>query len=291
VSLYFQLSALTQQLAITQQAIMIRQQSVELTRARQRAGSTTLIDVRQAEQLLYTATSELPQLKQQIQQTENALRLLAGDLPGSVVQTDQDALQPTRSAVPIGIPSQLLERRPDIQQAEQMIIAANAQIGVARAQLFPQLNITGSAFLGGNNLNALFDPSAGVAYGIGSLLQPVFTGGRLRAQVRLSEAEEKEMLWTYRKTVANAFREVSDALIAAKEQQNYREEQSKLVAAAEEATQLALLRYRAGSTSYLEFLVADSALYSARLNEVDAREREALSLVHLYVALGGGWQV
>jgi len=115
-----------------------------------------------------------------------------------------------------------------------------------------------------------------VAYGIGSLLQPVFTGGRLRAQVRLSEAEEKEMLWTYRKTVANAFREVSDALIAAKEQQNYREEQSKLVAAAEEATQLALLRYRAGSTSYLEFLVADSALYSARLNEVDAREREAL---------------
>jgi multidrug efflux system outer membrane protein len=188
------------------------------------------------------------------------------------------------------LPSQLLERRPDIQQAEATLISANAQIGVARAQFFPSLSISGAGGVGGDSLNSLFSTAGQTIYGLGTLAQPLFEGGKLRGQLQLSQQTKQEMVLNYQKTIAGAFRDVSDALIALNKQRTYREEQEKLVAAAQDATRLARMRYQGGSTSYLEVLTTDSNLFSAQLTLVAAQQGEALTLVQLYSALGGGWQ-
>jgi len=287
---YLQIRALDRQLEITKQTIKARQDSVDLTKTLENGGSVPLSDVRQAEQLLYTATSEIPQIEQQIQQQENAIALLMGENPGPIAHTDPNALTPPPQDLPTGLPSQLLERRPDIQQAEATLIAANAQIGVARAQFFPSLSISASGGVGGDSLSSIFDPAGKTIYGLGSLVQPLFEGGKLRGQLQLSEQTKEEMVLTYQKTIAGAFRDVSNALIALKKQRAYREEQEKLVAAAQDAVRLARMRYQGGSTSYLEVLTTDSNLYAAQLNLVNAQQGEALTIVQLYSALGGGWQ-
>lgn len=287
---YLQIRALDRQLEITKQTIKVRQDSLDLTRTLESGGSVPLSDVRQAEQLLYTATSQVPQLEQQIQQTENAINLLLGENPGPITHTDPHALTPPPQDLPTGLPSQLLERRPDIQQAEATLIAANAQIGVARAQFFPNLSISGSAGVGGDSLSSIFDTAGKTIYGIGTLTQPLFAGGKLRGQLELSEQTKEEMVLNYRKTIAQAFRDVSNALIALKKQREYREQQEKLVAAAEDAVRLARVRYQGGSTGYLEVLTTDSNLFAAQLNLVTAQQDEALTIVQLYSALGGGWQ-
>jgi multidrug efflux system outer membrane protein len=229
-------------------------------------------------------------LEQQVQQQENALRLLLGENPGPVAHTDPNALTPPPQDLPTGIPSQLLERRPDIQQSEAQLKAANANIGVARAQFFPQLSISGSAGVGGNSWSNIFDTNSRTIYGLGSLAQPLFEGGKLRGQLNQAKAADQEMVITYQKTIAGAFRDVSNALIALNKQRAYREQQEKLVAAAQDSTRLARLRYEGGSTAYLEVLTTDTNLYSAQLSLVTAQQGEALSLVQLYSALGGGWQ-
>ncbi len=287
---YLELRALDRQIEITRQTLNVRQDSVKLTETLERGGSAPLSDVRQAEQLLYTASSQLPQLEQQVQQQENALSYLLGANPGPVAHTDPNALTPPPQDVPTGIPSKLLARRPDIQQAEQTLIEANAQIGVARAQFFPQLSITASAGLGGNEFSNLFDISGKTIYGIGSLTQPIFEGGKLRGQLRLAKETEKEMVLSYQRAIAGAFRDVSNALIALNKQRAFREQQEKLVFAAQDATRLARVRYQGGAAAYLEVLTTDSTLYAAQLNLVGAQQGEALALVQLYSALGGGWE-
>jgi outer membrane protein, multidrug efflux system len=261
-----------------------------LNRTLENGGSIPLSDLRQAEELLYTASSEVPQLEQQIQQQENALNLLLGANPGPVAHTDPSALTPPPQDLPAGVPSQLLERRPDIQQAEQTLVAANAQIGVAKAQFFPQLSISGSGGVGGDTLGSIFDTSGKTIYGLGTVTQAIFEGGKLRGQLHLAEATKEEMVLNYQKTIAGAFRDVSNALIASNKQRVYREQQEELVAAAQDASRLARMRYEGGSTSYLEVLTNDSNLYTAQLNLVAAQQGEALTLVQLYSALGGGWQ-
>ncbi|MGC2637051.1 MAG: efflux transporter outer membrane subunit [Acidobacteriaceae bacterium] len=288
-SAYIQLRALDRQLAIAKQTLQIRQQSVDLTRRLADGGSAPLSDLRQAEELEYTASSQIPQLEQQIQQQENALRLLLGENPGPVAHTDDAALAPPPQNLPVGLPSRLLERRPDILEAEQQLVAANAQIGVARAQFFPQLSISASGGVGGDQWSNLFDPAGHTIYGIGSLAQPLFEGGKLRGQLQLSEHQKEELVINYQKTISGAFRDVSNALIALDKTRSTREQQTLLVAAAQDATRLARMRYQGGSTSYLEVLTTDSDLFSAQLNLVNAQEGEALSLVQLYGALGGGW--
>jgi outer membrane protein, multidrug efflux system len=290
VTAYLQIRALDRQLEITKETLKVRQDSVDLTRTLEKGGSVPLSDVRQAEQLLYAATSEVPQLEQQIQQQENAIALLLGENPRPIGHKDQNALTPPPQDVPTGLPSQLLERRPDIQQAEATLIAANAQIGVARAQFFPNLSISGSGGVGGDSLSSIFDPAGKTIYAIGSLTQPLFEGGKLRGQLQLSEETKKEMVLSYQKTIATAFHDVSNALIALKKQRTYREQQEKLVAAAQDATRLARMRYEHGATGYLEVLTTDSNLFQAQLNLVNAQEGEALTIVQLYSALGGGWQ-
>ena len=287
---YLQLRTLDSQLDITRDTIKVRQNSVALTKTLESGGSVPLSDVRQAEQLLYAATSEIPQLEEQIQQQENAIALLLGEKPGPLVHQDPNALAPPPQDLPTGLPSQLLERRPDIEQAEATLVAANAQIGVARAQFFPNLTISASAGVGGDSLSSIFDPAGKTIYGIGTLAQPLFEGGKLRGQLQLSQETKEEMVLNYQKTIAGAFRDVSNALIALNKQRAYREQQEKLVAAATDATRLARLRYQGGSTGYLEVLTTDSNLFAAQLNLVSAEQGEALSLVQLYGALGGGWQ-
>ncbi|RXH54817.1 efflux transporter outer membrane subunit [Granulicella sibirica] len=287
---YIQIRALDKQLDIAKQTLKIRQDSVDLTKTLEQGGAAPLSDVRQAEQLLYTASSQIPQLEQQIQQEENAIKLLLGENPGPIVRVSPNALTPPPQEIPTGLPSQLLERRPDIQQAEATLVAANAQIGVARAQFFPQLAISASAGVGGGSFSDIFTTDSKTIYGIGTLTQPIFAGGKLRGQLNLSKRTEEEMVITYQKTIAGAFRDVSNALIALKKQHDYRVEQEKLVAAAQDATRLARLRYQGGATAYLEVLTTDSTLFSAQLNLVSAQQGEALTLVQLYSALGGGWQ-
>jgi len=287
---YFQLRALDVQLEIAKETLKTRQESVQLTKTLESGGSVPLSDLREAEELQYTASAQIPQIEEQIQQQENGLRLLLGQDPGPLPHTDPSALNPPPQDLPVGLPSRLLERRPDILQAEQQLIAANAQIGVARAQFFPQLSISGSGGVGGDSLSSIFDPDSKLIYGIGSLTQPIFQGGKLRGQLQLSHREKEEMVLNYQKTIAGAFRDVSNALIAVNKQHAAREQQEKLVAAARDATQLARVRYQGGATSYLEVLTTDSNLFSAQLNLVNTQQGEALSLVQLYSALGGGWQ-
>ena len=287
---YIQLRALDRQVEVTKQTLKARQDSVDLTKRLESGGSVPLSDLRQAEQLLYTATSELPQLEEQVQQEENALRLLLGENPGPVAHTDPNALAPPPQDLPTGIPSQLLERRPDIQQSEAQLKAANANIGVARAQFFPQLAISASAGVGGDAWSNLFVSNSRTIFGLGTLTQPLFEGGKLRGQLNQAKATDQELVITYQKTIAGAFRDVSNALIALNKQRVFREQQEKLVEAAQDATRLARLRYEGGSTAYLEVLTTDTNLYSAQLNLATAQQGEALSLVQLYSALGGGWQ-
>ncbi|HMG85527.1 MAG TPA: efflux transporter outer membrane subunit [Terracidiphilus sp.] len=287
---YLQIRALDAQLEITRETIKVRQDSVALTKTLESGGSVPLSDVRQAEQLLYAATSEVPQLEEQIQQQENAIAFLLGENPGPIAHTDPTALAPPPQDLPTGLPSRLLERRPDIQQAEATLIAANAQIGVARAQFFPNLSISGSGGVGGDSLSSIFDPAGKTIYGIGTLTQPLFEGGKLRGQLQLSQQTKEEMVLSYQKAISGAFRDVSNALIALNKQRDYREQQEKLVEAAKDATRLARIRYQGGSTGYLEVLTTDSNLYAAQLTLVSAQQGEALALVQLYSALGGGWQ-
>ena len=283
---YFQLRALDAQLVVSKNALNARRDSLDLTTRLETGGAAPLSDVRQAEQLLYTATAEIPILEQQIQQTENELRLLLGQAPGTVSHADDSALAPPPTNLPAGIPSQLLERRPDIQQAEAQLMAANANIGVARAQFFPQLSLSGE----GGAAGASFANLLGVVLGTGSITQPLFEGGRLRGQLELSKAQKEETVLNYQNTILGAFRDVSNALIAAQKTRDTRIEQEKLVAAAQDATRLARVRYQGGAASYIEVLTNDTNYFNAQLALITAQQNEALSLVQLYSALGGGWQ-
>jgi multidrug efflux system outer membrane protein len=287
---YLHLRSLDEQLAIAKQTFKARQESMELTRTLESAGSVPLADLRQAEELEYAASVQIPQLEQQIQQEENAIRLLLGKNPGTVDRADPNALAPVPQDLPVGLPSRLLERRPDIGQAEQQLIAANARIGVARAQFFPQLSITASSGRGGSYFSTIFDPDSRLIYCIGALTQPIFEGGKLRGQLQLSEETKREMVVNYQQTVAGALRDVSNALTAVRKQRTAREQQEKLVAATQDAARLARKRYNRGATNYLEVLTTDTNVFSAQLNLVNLREGEAQSLVELYAALGGGWE-
>ncbi len=287
---YFQLRTLDAELAITQDTLEARKQSLQLTETLEQGGSGSLADVRQAEQLLYTAAAAIPDFERQIEQQENSISILLGRNPGPIIRGASEMNWPEPEQVPAGIPSQLLERRPDIQQAEAELIAANADVGVAKAQLFPQLSLSATGGQASSQLKGLVDGKNLYWYASGDLTQPIFDAGKLRNNLRLSEAEKQEQVLTYQRTIQQAFESVSDALIALEKYREYREQEANLTASAEDATRLARLRYNGGSTSYLEVLTNDTNYYSAQLTLAVAREQEAISMVQLYSALGGGWK-
>jgi len=287
---YLHLRTLDAELAITQKTLTSRRESLDLTQSLEHGGRATLADVRQAEELVHSAAAAVPDFERQIEQEENGLSILLGRDPGPILRNAEPMTWPVPEEIPAGIPSQLLERRSDIQQAEAQLIAANANIGAARAQLFPQLAISGTGGTGTSQLKTLLNASNMYWYASGSLTQSIFDAGRLRNNVRLTEAQKQEKVYAYRQSIQQALRSVSDALIATRKYRDYREEQVRVAAAAEDATRLARLRYSAGSTSYIEVLTNDTNFYSAQLTVASAREQEAVSFVQLYSALGGGWQ-
>ena len=198
--------------------------------------------------------------------------------------------QPHAPEVPAGLPSALLERRPDIREAEQVVVATNASIGVAKAAYFPQISLTAAGGLQSAALNSLFSGPAGLWTLAASAAQPIYQGGRLRNRVGLAEAQQQEAALAYQRSIQQAFRDVSDALIAYRKSQESRVEQEQLTRAAEDATRLSNLRYSGGATSYLEVLDSDSRKFAAQLNLAQAQLNELQSLVRIYRALGGGWQ-
>jgi multidrug efflux system outer membrane protein len=287
---YFSLLQLDYELEISQRTLDTRRDSLRLVQDRTGGGVATLLDLRQAEQLVSSAAQTIPTLQQQIEQTENQINLLVGKNPSSVIRGHKFIEQEMPPQVPAGMPSSLLERRPDIRAAEQALIAANANIGVAKAAYFPQLSLSG--LLGGQSsqLASLFSgPHSSWSF-VPQVSQPIFTAGRLKSNVKLAEAERTSALVQYERTIQTAFSEVSNALIAHQRTRESRLEQETLVTALQDRTRLAYVRYRGGVDTQLNALDADRDLFQAELSLAQIRLSELLSVVQLYKALGGGWQ-
>ncbi len=247
-------------------------------------------DVRQAEVLLYTAAETIQDIERRMEQTENLISFLLGRNPDAVPRGRPLVQHDIPPTVPAGLPSTLLERRPDIRLAESQLAAATARIGVAKADYFPRVLLTGSAGGGGMNLNGTwFGPFA--LLGIGPQVSlPIINMGRIGANVDSAEARAQEALVRYRQTIRQAFREVSDALVEHRKRQEFRIQQELLVTSLRDAARLAEIRYRGGVSSYLEVLDTERQLFDAELLLVQSQRDELLAVVRLYRALGGGWQ-
>jgi multidrug efflux system outer membrane protein len=289
-SAYFGLRALDLNLEIATQTLASRQESLRLTQVRAAGGATSELDVRQAEQLVFDASATIADLERRSEQQENLISALLGNNPGAVRRGRPLTDQPRIPQVPTGLPSALLQRRPDIVQAEQLLAAVNANIGVARANYFPQISLTGSGGFQSSALSSLFTGPAGFFTVGGSLLQPVITAGRTRSQVAVAEARRDEALLTYQQTIQQSLRDVSDALVAYRKGREFREQQQLLARSAAAAEQLTTVRYQGGASSYLEVLDSDTRLFSAQLGLAQAQLNELLALVQVYRALGGGWE-
>ena len=289
-SAYFQLRELDLELEISRQTLASRKDSLRLTQILADGGATSMLDVRQAEQLVFTAAASIPDLERRIEQQENFISILLGNNPEGIARGRKLVDQPHALEVPAGLPSALLERRPDIRQAEQQLIAANAQIGVAKADYFPQISLTATGGYQSSALTGLFSGPAGLWTFGGSAVQPVFEGGRIRNQVRLARARTEEATLFYQRTVQQAFRDVSDALVGYRKIQEFRIQQEQLTHSADEATKLSNMRYKGGATSYLEVLDSDTRYFAAQLTLAQADLNELRAYVELYSALGGGWQ-
>jgi NodT family efflux transporter outer membrane factor (OMF) lipoprotein len=286
---YFGLREQDLELEISRQTGDIANDNLRLINLRHDRGAANALDVHQAEQFLYTATAQIASSQRAIGESEDAISLLLGSAPNDVPRgkaLNEIAAPPQ---LPAGLPSSLIERRPDIRQAEQNLIAANAQIGAARALLFPQISLTG--LLGGQSraLSNLFTGPARIASIGPSALIPIFHAG-LRSGVRLTEAQQREALITYEKTIYGALREVSDAFVVHDRTRDQRIEEEKLVNALYQSVQLSTLRYRGGLDSYLQVLDAERSLFGGQLTLAQLRLQELQSVVQLYRALGGGWQ-
>jgi multidrug efflux system outer membrane protein len=287
---YMTLRELDYSLAISKRTLETRKESLALTRQRQSGGVATRLDLRQAEQLVYSAAETIPTLERQIEQEENRINLLLGQNPGGVTRGRSLTEQQLPPEVPAGLPSALLVRRPDIRAAEESLVAANAEIGVARAAYFPVLSLTGAYGGQSTQLTSLFKGPQRAWNVTPQITQPIFTAGRLKSGVQLAQADRDQALVQYERTIQTAFAEVSDALIAHQRVRESRVQQEALVVALEDRLRLAYLRYRGGVDTQLNALDADRDLFEAELNLAQIRLEEILAVVQLYKALGGGWQ-
>jgi multidrug efflux system outer membrane protein len=290
---YFTLLQLDLQLAITRETVKTQTDSVKLTQLRLDHGVATKLDVLQAQQVLDTANAQIPDLERQIAQEEDALSILLGNYPQDIARGIPLIEQTLPPEVPAGLPSSILERRPDIREAEQILVAANADIGVAKAQFFPQISLTGGgggSFGRDSAFPGLFSTQLGIwSYGA-QVSQPIFTGGALKGNLHLAESQQRQALIAYRQTIQRAFGDVSDALIGYEKLHQVRTRQQDSVADLQETVRISTLRYKGGTTTYLEVLDGQRSLYGAELTLAAARGDEYRSLVQLYKALGGGWQ-
>lgn len=287
---YLALLELDYEFEIAVRTYQVRTNSLALTAAREEGGVAALQDVAQAKILVHGAEASIADIQRQREQQENALSILLGRNPGAIQRGAGFTNQQMRAEVPAGLPSSLLERRPDIRFAEQNLVAANANIGQAKAAFYPQVTLTGFYGFQSVALSDLFT-SGSRAWQFGPAVSvPLFTGGRLRANLKITQAQYEEALADYQRTVQNAFREVSDGLIAYQRSREFAARQEQRTQANREAASLAYIRYDGGVTSYLEVLYNEQELFSAELNLAQARLSELLSVVQLYRALGGGWE-
>ena len=289
-SAYYQLRELDLEMDISRQTLATRQESLRLVKVRQQGGVTSMMDVRQSEQLVYFAAASIPDLERRIEQQENFISVLIGKNPGPITRgkpLGENAI-PADSACWIAFLA--VGAAAEFIQAEQLLVAANARIGVAKAAYFPQIALTGTGGYQSSSLANLFTVEGGFWNAGAQLTQPIFEGGRIRSGVRLSEAQQQEAALFYKQTIQSAFREVSDSLVAYTKDQEFRQQEELLTQAAEDATRLSNARYTGGATSYLEVLDSDTRYFSAQLNLAQAILNERLALVQLYSALGGGWQ-
>jgi multidrug efflux system outer membrane protein len=286
---YLELLELDLELEIAKRTYAARTNSLELTRSREQGGVASLQDVFQAQILVSTAEASIADSQRRIEQQENLLSVLLGRNPGDIQRGAPLIAQELRTDIPPGLPSSLLERRPDVRAAEQLLAASNADIGQAKAAFYPQITLTGFAGFQSVALSDLFTGAAKTWQFGPTLTMPLFTGGRLRGNLRLAQARFAESTAAYQRTVQEAFRDVSDSLVGYQRSREFRAKQEERTQAHRDATQLANVRYEGGVTSYLEVLYNEQELFNAELGLAAARRNELLSVIQLYRALGGGW--
>jgi multidrug efflux system outer membrane protein len=280
---YYDLLSLDLQLRISRDTVAAQRKSVKLTSSRVQYGVATKVDMLQAAQVLDSANAQIPDLERQIAREEDAISILIGNYPQAVPRGAvlRDQLPPP--AMPTGITSALLERRPDIKKAENNLMYYNAEIGVARAQFFPQISLTGS-------FGSLMNNPASIWTYTASATQPIFEGGKLRANLRIAESQQRSALLTYMQTVQKAFGDVSDAIVDYEKYRDQQAQEEQYVADLTESLRLANMRYNGGTTNYLEVLDAQRNLFAQQLSLAQIRALQFQSVVQLYRALGGGWQ-
>ena len=287
---YFNLLELDSQLDIAKRTLATREESLHLIKVRQANGLATMLDVRQAEELVYLASQTIPDTERSIEQTENQISLLLGNNPGSITRGRPLAQQEELPAVPAGLPSSLLERRPDIRAAEENLAAQRALVSAARAAYFPRISLTGLLGFQSNQLSSLFTGPSRLWSFVPQVTQPIFTGGRLKSNVKFARAQQELALVAYQQTIQNSFREVSDALVQYRKVREIRIQQELLVTTLRDRARLAYLRYEGGVDTLLNALDSDRDLFDAELNLTQTKRDELISVVQLYKALGGGWQ-
>jgi multidrug efflux system outer membrane protein len=288
---YFQLLALDEELAIAQETTNSFGQSLKIFADRLRGGVSSKLETSAAEAALASAAATIPELRRQIVLQENQIRVALGLNPGSVVRRPRALQTESLPDVPAGLPSALLERRPDIRQAVQLMRAANARIGVAQANFYPRISLTGLFGEVSPELTAFSGGTAVAWSAAGNLAGPIFEGGLLKGQLRQARAAWDESRFQYQSTLLNAFQEVSDALVSRQELASERLEQERAVAAYQEAVQVANQRYVGGQANYYELLQEQQLLFPAQNALTQTLLNQLLASVQLYKALGGGWNV
>src|SRR5215510_483671 len=287
---YFNLLELDSQLDIAKRTLAAREESLRLIQARQQGGLATMLDVRQAEELVYQASQTIPDTERAMQQTENQISVLLGSNPGPITRGMPLAQQQELPAVPAGLPSALLERRPDIRSAQENLAAQGALVSAAKAAYFPRISLTGFLGFQSNQLSSLFTGPSRAWTFVPQLTQPIFTAGRLKSNVKFARAQQEFALVTYQQTIQNAFREVSDSLIQYRKVREIHAQQELLVKTLQDRSRLAYLRYEGGVDTLLNALDADRELFQAELNLTQTKRDELVSVVPVYKALGCGWQ-
>ena len=287
---YFSLIELDTELEIAKRTLASREESLRIIQVRQQGGLATMVDVRQAEELVYQATQTIPDTERQIEQTENQISLLLGKNPNAITRGRPLDQQEELPAVPAGLPSDLLERRPDIRSAEETLVAQKALVSAAKKAYFPRISLTGLLGFQSDQLSSLFTGPSRAWTFVPQITQPLFTGGRLKSDVKFAKSQRELAVIQYQQTIQNSFREVSDALVQYRKFKEIRVQQTLLVGTLRDRSRLAYLRYEGGVDTLLNALDADRELFNAELDLTQTKRNELLSLVQLYKALGGGWQ-
>lgn len=287
-SSYLTLRGLDRQLEITQATEKAYAESLQLFQLRFKYGTVSQLEVSQAQSQHESARQSIPVYESQIRQQENLLSLILGRIPGPI-QRGKALDELTPPAIPAGLPSQLLERRPDIIQAEQTLISANAQVGVARAAYFPKISLTGALGVASNDIGRLFVPGIGIWSAAGQAVAPLLNFGQISGQVKQTEAQQQQALFQYQQAVLTGFKDVEDALIKTTKGGEQLAAQKRQVAALEEYSHLSRLQFEAGTSSYLQVLDADRSLFTGKLNRTQTQYDLLVSLISVYKAMGGGW--